>query len=180
MGEDEGEHEVWWTQLQMTPDLSHGNDSCLNDCVHWSMPSQPSAHSLPLPKLIPWCPGKPYRQQRRDRLNVATFCPSKIQVYKNQKMEKWDSQPIWQQGSFLLACSGLTSLQKDILGRLHGALHILFPWQVPKSISTILQTTCWNPTPAEKNFSISKLCDLPESVSPERLYSDCKCCKLFL
>lgn len=31
------------------------------DCMHWSLPSQPSAHLLLLPKLIPWCPEKPYR-----------------------------------------------------------------------------------------------------------------------
>lgn len=109
-------------------DLSHRHDSCLTPCTDQSLPS---------PQHIWWCcPSWSHGVQKSHTVNGAeiasTFCPSKMQVYNDRQMEKWNSLLIWQQGSILLACSGFTSLQKDILGRLQGALHILFPWQVSK------------------------------------------------
>lgn len=60
------------------------------------------------------------------------------------------SSPSGSKGPFLLSCSGLIALQKDVLGRPWGALHPLFSWQGPEFLATILQTGCWNTTPAEE------------------------------
>lgn len=145
------------------------------DCMHWSLPSQPSAHLLLLPKLIPWCPEKPYRQQRRDHLNVATFYPSKMQVYKNQKLEKWDSQLIWQQACLLWSYQSpkghpgktarsfphplaLSGTQKDPYNSPDHIVKSHSSWKKPLYFQTVTS----------------------QKVSPERLYSDCKCCRLFL
>lgn len=127
------------------------------DCMHWSMPSQPSAHLLLLPKLIPRCPEKPYRQQHRDHLNVATFYPSKMQVYKNQKLEKWDSQLIWQQACLVLPACKRTSWEdcKDLSTS-------SFPVRYPKGSLQFSKPHAKIPLQLKKTFVFPN-CDLPKS-----------------
>lgn len=149
------------------------------DCVHWSMPSQPSADLLLLPKLIPWCPENPHRQQSRECLNVGTWCPSKMQVYlpKNEVsgiVSSSDSKSIFCLPGLVLPASKRTSWED--WKKLSTSSS---PGRGPKASQQFSKPHAKVPVLLKKP-SVFLNSDLPESVNPERLYSDYKCCRLFL
>lgn len=141
LGEDEGEHGVWGTQLQMTPDLSHRHDSCLTVCTGQCLPSHQH--------ICCCCPSWSHGVQKTHTGNSAEIASMLLLAVlvkcRFTKTKEWRSGIVGSSGSkgpFCLPALVLPASERTSWEELKEALHILFPWQVPKSILTILQTTC--------------------------------------